>query len=314
MNNVSEKNKRLVLDAKTLLLEFLAAVTHGQDAAALFAEDGALELPFLHSVGIPWRHRGRQAIRELQDGLAGLYLDLAFKPEDTHVLIDTPEQVFAEYVAHMTAKATGRTLHHLFAARLVAENGLIKLVRESLNVVAAAQALLPGGVKDLPDPEKEIFSVPPDYRSLGRREFSSSIVNHQAYRGSTAMGDNVQIVLNAFETLFNKRDYAAAERFWSPNYIQHSAHIPPGREGLFALIKGAPEALRYENGLTVANGDYVLLHGRFSGLGRPANWIVVDIVRLENGQLAEHWDVIEDEATKEASLSGLPMFGDKFPG
>src|SRR3984957_2114098 len=135
-----------------------------------------------------------------------------------------------------------------------------------------------------------------------------------SYRGSTTMADNMQIVLNAFETLFNKRDYAAAERFWSPNYIQHSAHIPPGREGLFALIKGAPEALHYENGLTVANGDYVLLHGRFSGLGRPANWIVVDIVRLENGQLAEHWDVIQDEVTKEASVSGLPMFGDKFPG
>src|SRR5246500_4807418 len=152
-------------DAKTLLLEFLAAVTHGQDAAALFAEDGALELPFLHSVGIPWRHQGRQAIRELQVSLSGIYLDFAFMPEDTHVLIDTPEQVFAEYKAHTTAKATGRTLHHLFAARLVAENGLIKLVRESLNMVAAAQALLPGGVKDLPDPENEIFSVPPDYRS-----------------------------------------------------------------------------------------------------------------------------------------------------
>src|SRR5580693_5145454 len=153
-------------DAKTLLLEFLAAVTHGQDAGALFAEDGALELPFLHSVGIPWRHRGRQAIRELQNSLAGLYLDLAFKPEDTHVLIDTPDQVFAEYMAHTTAKATGRTLHHMFAARLVVENGLIKLVRESLNVVAAAQALLPGGVKDLPDPEKEIFSVPPGLSEL----------------------------------------------------------------------------------------------------------------------------------------------------
>jgi ketosteroid isomerase-like protein len=152
-------------DAKTLLLEFLAAVTHGQDAAALFAEDGALELPFLHSLGIPWRHRGQQAIRELQGQLAGLYVDIGFLPEDTHVLIDTPEQVFAEYMAHTTARATGRTLHHMFAARLVAENGLIKLVRESLNVVAAAQALLPGGVKDLPDPEKVIFSVPPDYQS-----------------------------------------------------------------------------------------------------------------------------------------------------
>src|ERR1700719_5363384 len=148
-------------DAKTLLLEFLAAVTHGQDAGALFAEDGALELPFLHSLGTPWRHRGRQAIRELQDSLAGLYLDFAFKPEDIHVLIDTPEQVFAEYMAHPTARATGRTVHHLFTGRLVAENGQIKLLRESLNPVAVAQALLPGGVKDLPDPEKVIFSVSP---------------------------------------------------------------------------------------------------------------------------------------------------------
>jgi len=124
---------------------------------------------------------------------------------------------------------------------------------------------------------------------------------------------NKALVLEAFETLFNQRDYAAAERFWSSNYIQHSAHIPPGREGLFALVKGVPENFRYANGLTVANGDYVLLHGRFSGIGRPVNWIVVDIVRLENGQLAEHWDVIQDEVTEEASVSGRPMFGDRFP-
>src|SRR5256884_9866989 len=78
---------------------------------------------------------------------------------------------------------------------------------------------------------------------------------------------NKAFVLEAFDTLFNKRDYAAAERFWSPNYIQHSAHVPPGREGLFALIKGVPDNFHYENGLTVANGDYVLLHGRFKGLG-----------------------------------------------
>jgi ketosteroid isomerase-like protein len=152
-------------DAKTLLLEFLSAVTHGENAAALFAEDGAVELPFLHSLGIPWRHRGRQAIRELQDSLARLYLDFAFEPEDTHVLIDTPEQVFAEYMAHPTVAATGRTVHHLFTGRLVAENGRIKLLRESLNPFAVGQALMPGGVRDLPDPEKVIFSVPPDYRS-----------------------------------------------------------------------------------------------------------------------------------------------------
>ena len=124
---------------------------------------------------------------------------------------------------------------------------------------------------------------------------------------------NKALALEGFDTLFNKRDYAAAERFWSSKYIQHSAHIPPGRDGLFTLVKGVPDNFRYENGLTVADGDYVLLHGRFSNIGRPANWIVVDIVRLENGQLAEHWDVLQDEATKETSLSGQPMFGDKFP-
>jgi predicted SnoaL-like aldol condensation-catalyzing enzyme len=123
---------------------------------------------------------------------------------------------------------------------------------------------------------------------------------------------NKAFVLEAFETLFNKRDYVAAERYWSPSYIQHSAHIPPGREGLFELVKAAPDTLRYENGLIIANGDYVLLHGRFSGIGQPANWIVVDIVRLEDGQLAEHWDVIQDEASKDSSKSGLPMFGTAF--
>ena len=121
------------------------------------------------------------------------------------------------------------------------------------------------------------------------------------------------LVLDAFDTLFNKRDYAAAKRFWSPTYIQHSAHIEPGRDGLFELVKASPPDMRYENALIVANGDYVMLHGRFSNVGQPANWIVVDIVRIEGGLLAEHWDVIQDEATQAESKSGLPMFGDTFP-
>ncbi len=123
---------------------------------------------------------------------------------------------------------------------------------------------------------------------------------------------NKATVLEAFETLFNKRDYKAAEKFWSPGYIQHSAHIAPGREGLFELVKAAPDTLRYENGLIVAEGDYVLLHGRYSGLGQPINWIVADIVRIENGKLVEHWDVIQDEVSKASSKSGLPMFGSEF--
>jgi predicted SnoaL-like aldol condensation-catalyzing enzyme len=132
-------------------------------------------------------------------------------------------------------------------------------------------------------------------------------------RNTEQEAKNKALVLEAFETLFNRRDYPAAERYWSPHYIQHSAHIPPGREGLFDLVRNTPVTMRYENALTVADGDYVLLHGRFSGIGQPAAWVVVDIVRLEGGRLAEHWDVIQDEATKEQSKSGHPMFGTSFP-
>ena len=120
-------------------------------------------------------------------------------------------------------------------------------------------------------------------------------------------------VLEAFDALFNRRDYAAAEKFWSPNYIQHSAHIAPGRDGLFNLVKTLPPTLRYDSNLIMAEGDFVIAHGRFSGHGRPANWVACDVLRIERGLLAEHWDVLQDEATRAASVSGLPMFGDKFP-
>ena len=126
-------------------------------------------------------------------------------------------------------------------------------------------------------------------------------------------GKNKALVLAAFETLFNQRDYVAAERYWSSDYIQHSAHIPPGRLGLFNLIKSLPTTLKYEPGAMVADGDLVIVHGRFSGFGAPVNWIAADILRISDGILVEHWDVIQDEASREQSKSGLPMFGDTFP-
>ena len=128
----------------------------------------------------------------------------------------------------------------------------------------------------------------------------------------TTQERNNALVLEAFDTLFNKRDYEAAQRYWSPNYIQHSAHIAPGREGLFNLIKGMPPTLKYEPGMIVADGDLVIVHGRFSGIGAPVNLIAADILRIEDDVLVEHWDVIQDEATQEQSKS-RPMFGDSFP-
>jgi predicted SnoaL-like aldol condensation-catalyzing enzyme len=129
----------------------------------------------------------------------------------------------------------------------------------------------------------------------------------------TTPEQNKALVLKAFDTLFNQRDYAAAERFWSPDYIQHSAHIEPGREGLFNLIKSLPATLKYEAGAIVAEGDFVIVYGRFSGFGAPVNWIAADVVRMQDGSLVEHWDVIQDEATEEQSKSKAPMFGDTFP-
>jgi predicted SnoaL-like aldol condensation-catalyzing enzyme len=128
----------------------------------------------------------------------------------------------------------------------------------------------------------------------------------------TVESKNKALVLEAFDTLFNKRDYAAAEESWSPHYIQHSAHIEPGRDGLFKLIKSMPPTLKYEPGTIVVEGNFVIVHGRFSGFGQPANWIAADIVRIEDGILVEHWDIIEDEVSRLASKSGLPMFGKEF--
>jgi len=161
------------------------------------------------------------------------------------------------------------------------------------------------------------------FREAAREEISRRAFEIHRARGGGSGGEledwlraerewSKAFVLEAFDTLFNRRDYAKAERFWSPKYIQHSAHIAPGREGLFQLVKAAPASLKYEPGAIVADGNLVIVHGRFSGTGRPAAWIAADILRIENGQLAEHWDVLQDEATREESKSGLPMFGPKF--
>jgi predicted SnoaL-like aldol condensation-catalyzing enzyme len=129
----------------------------------------------------------------------------------------------------------------------------------------------------------------------------------------TSSERNKTLVLEALDVLFNKRDYAAAARYWSDRYLQHSAFIEPGREGLFDLVRASPDTLRYENQLILAEGDFVITHGRYSGNGRSVNWIAADVFRIEDDKLAEHWDVLQDEVTEAQSKSGLPMFGTRFP-
>ena len=128
----------------------------------------------------------------------------------------------------------------------------------------------------------------------------------------TSETTNKGLVLVAFDTLFNKRDFRAAEQYWSRDLVQHSAHIGPGREGLFDFVTAAPKSLKYEPGVIVADADLVVVLGRLSGTGRPRNWIVATVVRIDDELLVEQWDVMEDEAWRTETLSGLPMFGERF--
>ena len=145
-------------DSKALLLEYLASIRDPERAASLFADDGAFELPFLRSLGVEPRHTGRREITALLHRLLELYPNFAFAPNDIHILIETPEKTFAEYVAHARAAVTGRTLHQLFTGYLVAKAGEIKLLRETFNPLTMAQAQLPNGAADVGPPGDEVHS------------------------------------------------------------------------------------------------------------------------------------------------------------
>ena len=141
---------------------------------------------------------------------------------------------------------------------------------------------------------------------------------------------NKALVLKAFDALFNQRDYAAAERFWSANYIQHSAHIAPGREGLLNLIKSLPPTLKYESGTILAEGDLVAantlstgthdgvfewyLYGPWPASGRQIKMREIFIIRLLDGKIADMtatWNPDESQATarpEEPTSAGVGVF------
>jgi predicted SnoaL-like aldol condensation-catalyzing enzyme len=127
----------------------------------------------------------------------------------------------------------------------------------------------------------------------------------------TLQEKNKALLIEGFDTLFNKRDFARAGKFWSPSYIQHSAHIEPGRDGLFNLVRSLPVGANWEHGIMMAEGDYVMIHSRYTNPDGSAI-VVVDIMRIKDGVFEEHWDVIQPEASREESKSKLPMFGDSF--
>jgi ketosteroid isomerase-like protein len=145
-------------DAKTLLKEYLRSFRDRDKASALFAEDGVFEMPFFVSLGLPSRFEGPEGVKSLISTVLEFYPEFEVDLDDVVIRIDTADEVFAEYPVHATAAPTGRLTHHLFMAYLVAKNGKIALLREGLNTVAAATALLPGGAQDLPAPTNEVHA------------------------------------------------------------------------------------------------------------------------------------------------------------
>lgn len=124
---------------------------------------------------------------------------------------------------------------------------------------------------------------------------------------------NTALVLDALDTLFNKKDYARAAQFWSESYVQHSRLVPAGREGLFSLVRTFADA-RFEYDQVIAKDDFVWVHSRYTNSIRPIALIGLDIFRIEDEKLVEHWDVLQDEATRSESNGGHPMFGNTFAG
>jgi predicted SnoaL-like aldol condensation-catalyzing enzyme len=118
---------------------------------------------------------------------------------------------------------------------------------------------------------------------------------------------NKDLVRTAMADLFGRRDLTALERYWDPGYIQHNPRMPNGTDFFRKMIPSLPPHFAYEQGLVVEDGEFVVAHGRYVGWGEKT-MIGVDIFRVRNGKLVEHWDVIQEEVPASASLSGNAMF------
>ena len=108
---------------------------------------------------------------------------------------------------------------------------------------------------------------------------------------------NLDLVLAMFENVLNPMDSAAVDRFISPDYIQHNQAAEPGREGLKRFLDKiraqTPEAV-HDVKRAFVDGDHVTVHYHVRRWPGDLGWAVIDIFRIENGLIAEHWDVMQD--------------------
>ncbi|MDR7307402.1 nuclear transport factor 2 family protein [Rhodoferax saidenbachensis] len=116
---------------------------------------------------------------------------------------------------------------------------------------------------------------------------------------------NKEIVVAGMKGLFITRDASVIDKYWSPDYVQHNPMVPNGSAVLKGFVSNFGPDFKYEPGMVVAEGDLVMMHGRYTGIG-PKAMIGVDIFRLANGKIVEHWDILQEEVVK--TVSGNLMF------
>jgi predicted SnoaL-like aldol condensation-catalyzing enzyme len=123
---------------------------------------------------------------------------------------------------------------------------------------------------------------------------------------TNATDANKALVLAGIKGVFIDRDPTVLDRLFSDDYRQHNPQIPNGTAAIKRLLKNLPADFKYEPGLIVADGDYVAIHGRYIGWG-PKPMVAVDIFRVANGRIAEHWDVLQEEVPQAQSANGNSM-------
>lgn len=118
---------------------------------------------------------------------------------------------------------------------------------------------------------------------------------------------NKETVVKAMKEFFVDRDHNAIEKYWHIAYVQHNPGMISGHQGLRVILKNSIDSgFTWTPGIFVEVGDLVLAHSEVRGWG-PNPLIVVDIFRLTDGKIAEHWDVVQEEVPAEKTASGNPM-------
>ena len=118
---------------------------------------------------------------------------------------------------------------------------------------------------------------------------------------------NKELVLKAVTSVFGQRDVSALDKYFDSNYIQHNPALPNGTDILKQIIPGLPADFKYEVATVAEHDDIVMVYGRFSNWNAK-NYVAVDIFKVKDGKIVEHWDVLQEEVETAKTVTGNPMF------